>query len=161
MNKTDTKLIKSLSDLKESTIELFDRASKEISIYARDLDPRVLNNREVEFAVTRFIKKSRYCKVNILIESEQKLTGIDHRLVTLAQRFSSFIQIKLIPLDYQDNYFGFYMSDNSSMLYRNNIERYETELLNLPNSKLKEKSKFFGHLWQLASPASFLRSLHL
>ena len=161
MTEADTKLINSLSDLKESTIKLFDRASKSISIYTKDLDPRILNNREVEFAITRFIKNSRYCKVNILIESEQKLIGTDHRIVALAQRFSSYIQIKLIPLDYQDNYFGFYIVDNRSILYRNNIERYEAEQLTLPNSKIIEKSKYFDQIWQAASPASFLRSLHL
>ena len=151
----------SLDHLKESTITLFSQAEKIIQIYSQGLDPRILNNRDIERQLILFIKKSRYCKVQILINSECLLKGIDHRIVSLAQRFTSQIEIKLIMKDYHDNYFGFYITDHRSMLYRKNIERYEAEKLQMPSLKIKEQSKLFNSIWQSANPASFLRALHI
>jgi len=154
-------LIDSLAQLKRETKDLFAYAKQSIQIYSHGLDPRVLNNRDIEQQLIRFVKKSRSCKVQILIYDEQFLRGIDHRLVSLAQRFTSYIEIKLVAKEHHDNPFGFYLVDGKSMIYRNNIERYEAEKYQMPHFAIKDKNKFFETIWQASSPASFLRALHL
>ena len=156
-----TKVIDTLIHLQEASNTLFSKAEKLIQIYSQGLDPRVLNNRDIERQLILFIKKSRYCKIQILIVSEDLLKGVDHRIISLAQRFTSQIEIKIIAKDHHDNLFGFYISDHRFMLYRKNIERFETEKLQVPSFKIKEKSKLFDTIWQSANPASFLRALHL
>jgi len=154
-------IIDSLAQLKQETNELFAYAKQRIQIYSHDLDPRILNNRETEQQLIRFIKKSRSCKVQILIYDEQRLRGIDHRLVALAQRFTSYVEIKVVAKDHHEIPFGFYLADERTMIYRNNVERYEAEKLQMPNFTIKDKSKLFDSIWQASSPASFLRALHL
>ncbi len=154
-------VIDSLTQLITETTQLIDSAKRTIQIYSRGLDPRILNNREIEKQFIRFIKKSRASKIQILIADEQLLRGVDHRIVALAQRFSSYVEIKVIPRDYHDNPFGFYLVDDRSMIYRLNIERYEAEKLIMPNFLIKDKSKLFDTIWQVSTPASFLRALHL
>lgn len=160
-DKIQTQSIDTLLELKKSSNQLFSGAKKLIQIYSQGLDPRVLNNRDIERQLMLFIKKSRYCKVQILIFDENLLKGIDHRLVSLAQRFTSNIEIRVIAKEHQDNMFGFYLSDQCSMLYRSNVERYGAENLKMPNLKIKGKLKLFNNSWQSSSPASFLRVLHL
>jgi len=155
------RLINSLVDLKDASIDLFRGAKRNIFIYSNDLDPRILNNRDVESRLIQFIKQSRNSRIKILIKSEQELKGCDHRIVALAQRFTSYVEIKLIPLDYHDNHFGFYLVDSREIIYRSNNERYEAEQIQLPSSLIKEKTKLFDQIWQMASPASFLRALNL
>jgi len=154
-------IIDSLAQLKQETNDLFGYAKQRIQIYSHDLDPRILNNRETEQQLIRFIKKSRSCKVQILIYDEQFLRGIDHRLVALAQRFTSYIEIKIVAKDYHENPFGFYLVDGRTMIYRNNVEKYEAEIFHMPHFAIKDKSKLFESIWQSSSPASFLRALHL
>jgi len=154
-------LIKSLVELQKASVALFQEAKHNICIYSKDIDPRILNNREVESQLISFIKKIRNSRIKILIKNEQELMGLDHRLVALAQRFTSYIEIKLIPNDYHENNFGFYLIDSRKIIYRSNNERYEAEQIQLPSSLIVEKTKLFEKIWQTASPASFLRGLYL
>ena len=154
-------VISSLTQLKEETCQIFTSAKQRIQIYTHGLDPRILNNRQIEKNILDFVKRSRNSKVQILIYDERLLRGIDHRLVSLAQRFTSFIDIRVVPKDFHENPFSFYLVDNRYMVYRSNVERYEAEKLAMPNFVIKDKSKLFDSIWQSSSPASFLRALHL
>ncbi len=159
---TDSKtLIDSLSQLKQITCDSFSSASRMIQIYSHNLDTRILNNREIEKSLIRLIKRTRAARIQILIYTEQSLIGIDHRLVALAQRFTSYVEIRVVPRDNHENIFGFYMIDRKCLIYRSNVERYDAEKSHLPYSRVKEKSILFDSVWQSSTPASFLRSLHL
>ncbi|MGX5174166.1 DUF7931 domain-containing protein [Aliikangiella sp. IMCC44653] len=169
MSKVDTlktesnsgQVFHSLSDLKTATQEQFSQAQKKVQLYTPNLDPRVLNDRSLESIASRFIRSSRFARIDILIKDESLLRGVDHRMVSLAQNFSSYVKIKIIPKDFHENYFGFYLFDGKNLLFRNQFERFETECLVLPNSKVKQMSKYFDELWQSAAPASGLRALHI
>lgn len=153
--------IKTLRELIEQSQIAFRCAKQKIQLYSPNLDPRVLSNRETEQILTRFVRSSRFAKIEILITEERNLQGIDHRLVSLAQNFSSYVQIKLIPKDYHENYFAFYLVDGRSIIYRSNYERFESECHEVPSTLIKQRSKYFDEVWQQSSPASHLRALHL
>ncbi|TQV77129.1 hypothetical protein FLL45_04040 [Aliikangiella marina] len=153
--------IKTLKELIEQTKTAFRCAKQKVQIYSPNLDPRVLSNRDIEQVLTRFVRSSRYARVEILITEERKLQGIDHRLVSLAQNFSSYVQIRLIPKDYHENYFAFYLVDGRSIIYRSNFERFESECHEVPSTLIKQRAKYFDEIWQQSSPASHLRALHL
>jgi len=161
MTENSKQAISSLQQLRQEAHDIFQNADRVIQLYTHNLDPRVLNNREIERALMNFVKKSRASKLQILIYDEELMRGIDHRLVALAQQFTSYVQIRVVSRDYHENPFGFYIVDGRTMIFRNNIERYEAEILNMPDFSLKDKSKLFETIWQLSPPASFLRSLHL
>ena len=59
-------MITSLADLKHQTYDLFLNAKRSVQIYTHGLDPRILDNREVERALLAFIKRSRHSKVQLL-----------------------------------------------------------------------------------------------
>ena len=151
----------SLSELRELTHTHFSAAKQKIQIYTRNLDPRILNNRELEQSLTRFVRSSRFARIEILITEERNLQGIDHRLVSLAQKYTSFVAIRVIPKDYHENHFAFYLIDSRLLIYRNNAERYESEIHHLPSSQVKQKTKYFDEVWEKSSPAIHLRALHI
>jgi len=153
--------IQSLSQLQSETSQLLENATRTVQIYTRDLDPRILNQRDIEHTLIQFIKNSRSSRIQILVYDENQLRGKDHRLVSLAQRFTSFVEIRLIPKDYHENHFSFYLIDQNELIYRNNFERYQAEYAKLPYFLVKEKSKWFDSVWQMSPQASFLRALHL
>ena len=155
------RLLTSLAELRGASEELFREAKHKIQLYTHNLDPRVLSFPRLEQILLNFIRRSRYSRVEILIYNEQNLTNSDHRLVKLAQNFASYVSIRVVPKDFHENPFAFYLVDGRHLLYRTLAERYETEYLTLPNSKLKEKARLFTDIWQQSDPASHLRALHL
>ncbi len=153
--------IQNLASLKQATLELFRKSKRLIQIHSFSLDKRILSNREIELSITQLIRSSRKAKVQCLIYDEKELQGFDHRIVSLAQRFTSFIEIKIIPNDYKNTISGFYLVDQQFMLYRSNREKYEAIQFNQRQIEVKDKVKYFEDIWQQSRPASFLRSLHL
>ena len=161
IKKIDNRLITSLEELKLETKSLFQTAKQKIQIYSANLDPRILNHPSVDLVIKDFIRSSRYARVEILIYDERNLQNVDHRLVRLSQKFTSSIHIKVVPKDFHSNPFSFYLVDKRRMLYRGNDERFETEALQVPSSKVNEKSKLFDDIWQQSDPARHLRALHI
>jgi len=153
--------LESISELKIESNNRFKLASRKIQIYTKNLDPRILSNRDVEQTITRFIRSSRNARVEILIENERSLQGVDHRLVNLAQRYSTYLSIKIVPKDFHENPFAFYLIDGRHMIYRTLAERYECEVHQLPSSKIKKMTKYFDEVWEQSDPAIHLRALHL
>lgn len=145
----------------DKTLEMFTAASRVIQLYTYNLDPRILNNRSLERVLVQFIKKNRASKLQVLIYDEQLMQGQDHRVVALAQRFSSYVQVRVVPKDFHENLFSFYLIDNQSILYRSNRERYESDYHQMPSFLVKDKTKLFNDVWQISTPASFLRSLYI
>ncbi|MBV1909255.1 MAG: hypothetical protein KUG78_08025 [Kangiellaceae bacterium] len=159
--KLSHKQTESLDDLKTEIEQLFSNAKRTIQIYSRDLDPRILDHRTIAAQLMRFVRLSRFTKVQILIFDENLMKGRDHSLLNLAQRFTSHIEIRVVPKDYQENRFGYYLADNRHIIYRNNIERYEAEITELPHHLAIEKNKSFHKIWDVSTPASSLRALHI
>ncbi len=155
------RLLKTLSELRSHSAQLFAKAVNRIQIYSDALDPKILNEKDIEHTLIKFIKQNRHAKIQILIKDELLLRGIDHQLVKLAQQFTSFVEIKVLPKEYHENIFAFYLIDNKQMIYRSSVDNHNAELIKSPHSLINEKSKLFNTIWQSASPASFLRALHL
>lgn len=150
-----------LVELTQTTIDLFSKAKQKIQIYSHDLDPRILNHKKIEDIFLKFIRRSRFSAVEILITDEKYLQGVNHRLINLYQKYTSSIGIKIIPKDFHENHFAFYLIDQRSLIYRRIADRYESELYVPPSAELKRKSKYFDEVWQQSQPAIYLRSLNL
>ncbi|WP_196138011.1 hypothetical protein [Aliikangiella sp. G2MR2-5] len=157
----ETLKVESLSDLQKICLSLIANAKYSLQIYSPLLDPRVLNNRDIERRLNLAIRNNRNFRVEILIRDEKAVQGQDHRLVSLSQNYTSFAKIKLIPKDFYENPFAFYLIDGRLLIYRTYADRYESSIHELPDSKIIEKAKYFKEVWEQASPAVHLRALHL
>ncbi|MFT6732165.1 MAG: hypothetical protein ACJAS9_000341 [Polaribacter sp.] len=153
--------IQNFESLKQATLNLFRQSKRIIQIYSFSLDKRILNNREIELTLTKLLRSSRNAKIQCLIYDEKELQGVDHRIVSLAQRFTSFIEIRVIPENFKKTISGFYLVDKKFMIYRSNREKYEALQFNQRQIELKDKLNYFEDVWQQSRPASFLRALHL
>ena len=153
--------IDSLTTLKTITLDYFLQAKKVIQIYSHNLDPRKLNQREIERALLSLIRKSRYAKIQILISQEINYQSMEHNLVRLAQNYSSSVTIRIIPDDYIQSDEAFYLIDERRLLFRAFSESFKTEAIQSPSLKIQKQRKYFNHVWQQSEPASSLRSFVL
>ncbi|MET1253749.1 hypothetical protein [Aliikangiella maris] len=150
-----------LGELKPKVLDYFLLARQKIQLYTDNLDPRILNDSQIESALRQFIRLSRNSRLEILIKDERNLQGIDHAIVRLSQKYTSFIDLRVIPKDFHDNYFSFYIIDGKRMIYRPQADRYEAEYRQLPDGKLNQRSKYFNEVWQQSAQAIYLRALCL
>lgn len=155
------RLISSLSELVQTIESEFSCARQKIQLFTHNLDQRILNFPRLESLLKSFIRSSPHARVEALIYDERNLQNIDHCLLRLAQNFPSYIQIKIVPNQFQQDLSAFYLIDGRSLLYRNLADQYQTEYLRVPNFKVKEKSKLFNEIWQQSEPASHIRALYI
>lgn len=153
--------VSSLAEVIQHTESLISQSKQKIQIYSGNLDPRILNNQSTEQLLIKFIRSSRLARVEILIADENNLKGVDHRLVGLSQKFSSYVSIRVIPNDLLGNNFAFYLFDGKTIMYRSVRERYDCDIKQLPSSKVKKMAAYFSETWQQSSPASHLRALFI
>ncbi len=153
--------LNSLSELSSKTLNHFQLARLRIQLYTRNIDPRILNSRDIEQSIIAFIRSSRNARVEILIRDEAEMRGFDHCLINLAQKFTSYINVKVIPKKFHENLSAFYLIDKRHLIDRILGERFEANIHQLPSAKINQRIKYFEEVWQQATPASQLRALHL
>ena len=71
------------------------QATRSIDIVSRQLDPQMYDNRDFCDALSQLITGSRRAQVRALLRHTDPVVKHGHRLVTLSQRFSSYIEIRV------------------------------------------------------------------
>jgi len=81
--------------------------------------------------------------------------------VALAQRLSSFIEIRVPAREYDDYNAAFLLVDGTGLIYRTLSDRYEgTVDFNDPR-RAQDLGRQFEEMWQTASPDANLRRAHV
>ncbi|NVJ62424.1 MAG: hypothetical protein HWE27_18695 [Gammaproteobacteria bacterium] len=148
-----------VGELKLASYRMFAQAKKTIDIFSYDLDPRVLSDREIEQAVLTLVKRSRHSRVRMLVFETTALQGVDHRLISLLQSFSSYITLKVLSKNYQTIPFSFYLVDDAGLIYRSNHNELETQVFFNEKLKVKDYQKQFDEMWEQSRIASEFRTL--
>lgn len=149
------------SELKLASYRMFAQAKRRIDILSFDLDPRVLSDRNIEQAVSQLARRSRYSEIRLLVFDTLQLQSSDHRLVSLSQRLSSFISIRVLAKDFQQTPYGLYLVDDAGLIYRSNHSEYQAKVFFNDMNKVKEYRKQFEEMWEQSRLASELRALSL
>ncbi|MEE4246757.1 MAG: hypothetical protein V2I33_15200 [Kangiellaceae bacterium] len=149
------------SELKLVSFRMMSQAKRQINIFSRDLDPRILNDRSLERALTKFCRRSRFARVKILIHDPKAIQRQDHRLISLAQNLSSYVTIKAVAKDYLELPFTYYTVDDYGLMYRTVHDDYSTKINFYQPLRVKELNKQFEEIWQQSRVASEFRTLSL
>jgi hypothetical protein len=84
-----------------------------------------------------------------------------NRLIELARRLSSRIQIRRPPVEHRDFAATFLLADDSGYLQRPFHDRYEgTASFNKPDTNRRLKQSFM-EVWEHSQPDAEMRRLHL
>ena len=99
--------------------DLLADARHEIAIYTRDLDPALFDVPPILEAIKRIALSGRRARVRILVQEPRRPLADGHRLIALAQRLPSLIELRT-PLDEQDRQYAsaFLINDRRGYLFR-------------------------------------------
>ena len=151
----------SAQDNHDLALAMFRQARREIFIASHDLDRLVLDHEDIIQALSEFARDNRLSHVRILLQNADRVIKHGHRLITLAQRLSSSIQIYRPAEEHLGFADTFFVVDGIGVMRRLMAERFEgTGNFKAPIDGRDLRARFIS-MWELATPETRLRKLHL
>jgi hypothetical protein len=107
-----------------ATQQMVEQCRRSVHIISRDLDPAVYDFPEFTEALTRALLEGRRMKVRVLVHDAQTIVRHGHRLLQVAARLSSFVEIRTPGPDHKDYNGGMFIGDVRGFVTRRTAERY-------------------------------------
>jgi len=141
--------------------QIAQRARQHIEILTYDLDAPLYDNPLFLGAVTKLARANRDLCLRVLLQNNEKVQKEGHRLIELARRLTSKIEIRKPHPDFQDLRQFFMVVDTQDYFRCPNHQRYEGEAELKAPFKARELMQLYNEIWESSEPDSDLRRLYL
>ena len=153
--------LSSRDDNRRVAAALVGQATRSLDILSRDLEAEIYDQPDFLEGARALALRSPHVRIRILLQDPARVVGEGHRLVELARRLSSFIEIKRPSHDYRDYNEAFLIADGTGLLHRRLADRFEGLASFKQPLRARELGNFFNEVWQRAAPHPELQRLHL
>lgn len=143
------------------TSELIDLARQEICIFGPIIDPVLFDNEVTIAKLSEFARRSQRTRLRIVVHDTRKNVIDSHRLLPLAQRLTSHIQIHITHQKHQDQRHQFMLIDGKAYLYCPNAERYQGRAEKDAAGTVRDFQQQFEELWSHSRPDVNTRRLNI
>lgn len=145
-----------------AVLQLFADARHAVVIHHRELAPGVLDHEDVLAAMRRLATSGRGADLRLLLGDPGQALRDGHRLIPLAQRLTSSIQLR-VPVEDPDRVYpsAFLANDVGGYLMLPLVERYEGRGATCNPGTSRQLVRYFDEVWERSAPATVLRSLGL
>lgn len=161
LSETTRRVLAISEDIREAVIDVARSAQRSLTIFSHDLEPEVYNRIEFLDIVKNLILTHKFAKVQILLMNPVSCVRDGHRLIELARRFTSFIEVRIVHPDYRDHPEAFLLADQAGLVYRVNASRWEGIADNNSPRIARRYLEFFTEVWSKSAVADDLRRLHI
>ena len=158
---TGTLSLKSREDACSAACKLAEQAKQRLLLHSDNLDAALFDQQPFLDAVTRLALNHRDAMVLILIHDARRAVQENNRMIELARRLSSHIQLRRPAVQHRHCHETFLLADNNGYLQCALPGRYEgTASFNDPG-KTSDLKRYFMEVWDHAEVDPELRRLHL
>lgn len=156
--RTDT-----LDQYRGLVFSMLSQARHQLDIFTPDLEPQVLDSREIEGAVLRLAKAHPDTRIRILVKDSMRSVQNGHRLIRLAQQLTSSVFINKPSSKHMDQLSAFIIVDKVGMIFRPAAsERNYTATVNFKTPRAAAKQQeHFDELWEHSSTDIQTRRLYV
>ena len=153
--------LRTIEQNRDTALAMAQQANRFIQIATRDLDALLYDNEPFIDAITALAKRHAKSHIDILVWDSMTAVKHGHRLINLAHRLSSYIQIRK-PAEEHANYTeAFLVADGVGYMSRNLADRFDgVASFNAP-MQARNLSQLFTTMWEKATPDPQLRRLHI
>ena len=140
---------------------MLSQAQRQIWLFSDTIQSPLLNNSKVRDAILRLAKRNAKAEVRILLEDDKKGAGYFNPTIDLAQKLTSFVEIRCIPPGARKPNEMVTTVDFCAGILRKDLNHY-TGFANYNNPLIAQRlrDKYEEH-WQYAKPSMQLRRLSL
>ena len=136
-------------------------AHRSLALFTRDLEPLTYNTEPFLAEVRRVALAGRYARVRVLVQDSARAAREGHRMVELARRLSTYIELRKPHDDHRNLIETFLVADERAVLYRKESDRYEG-YADLDNPlEARRLLRTFDEIWQRADTDAEMRRLGL
>jgi len=132
-----------------------------LDIVSRDLDHKIYDNEEFKNAIKDIATGNAKAKIRILIQDSDKSVKQGHRLVELARRLTSFIDIRIQGKRFKEFNEAWLIADAKAWIRRPFADKYMADVDFSAARQLRDIIKTFDSMWNEASHDPNLRRLSL
>lgn len=158
---SDDIVINTSEDNSQAALSLVRQGNRSLDIFSRDLEPRVYDTPEFNDAVRELAIKTRDLYVRILIIDPDYIIKHGHRLIELARRLTSHMEIRKLHEDYCNNPEAYLVVDNRGVLHRKLASRYEAVVnFNNPMTATELKNQF-TEMWDRSKQYMDFKRLYI
>lgn len=152
-----------VEDFNRATAALLAQARREVYVLSPDFEPERFNNMEFRDALSAFMRSSRHTDTRILIGDPTIAVRWGHKVVSLAKRMTSKLQIRQLP---EEDFQGlqneaWIVADDICLLRRDGMNGYQGSLASRAIPHAQRASQRFLELWERAAEIPDFRNLHL
>jgi len=148
-------------DNQAAATQLVRQAGRSLDIFSRDLEPRIYDNAEFADAVRALAVKTRDMHVRILVIDPDFIIKHGHRLIELARRLTSHMEIRKLHEDYCNNPEAYLVVDSRGLLHRKLASRYEA-VVNFNNPiTATELHNQFTEMWERSKQYMDFKRLYI
>lgn len=161
-NETSTKTLLGKQDCIEAVDQLIVQAERHVALFTQQLEPDLYNNDLVCDHLAKIARTNRLASIRIIAKDTRTVLSQGHCLINLAQRLSSFIQIRN-PATPELQRFSesWLLVDQSGFCRINNPDRFEGTLFSNDRLQVKDQMEFFDNAWENSQPDPNIRRLNI
>lgn len=157
----DTVRLTDSDDVRAVTVELARQAQHTLLLHTHDMEARIYDRLPFIEAVSALVRRYPGACFDVLVQDSGRVVKEGHRLVELARRLGSSIQIRRCAQQYRRYCGTFLLADNAGYLYRPVSSRFEG-LASFNNAAEVERlGKYFREVWEHSEADMELRRLYV
>ncbi|MBF7731496.1 DUF7931 domain-containing protein [Pseudomonas sp. N040] len=137
------------------------QARRSLCLYTPDLESWLYNHAVVQDACRAFLLGKPHNRLRILLRDSSKAVRNGHRLLTLARRLSSNLQIRKLHPDYPAEAIAFVVADDRGLLLRPEPDQYAGYALYNDPGRARLRQAQFDQAWDCSTLDPDLRSFLL
>ncbi len=148
-------------DLSQLILAMSEQAAHQILIFSHDLDHTLFDNDELYEAIKQLAIRNQRTHIHIIVQDAKPMTKKGHRLLKLARRITSHMQVKVTAKEHEDIIETFVIFDDRGYIIQNHPERFEAYGNFYDPLKTRQLTEQFDDLWNRGVIDSSLRRLSL
>ena len=148
-------------DLRHLILSMSQQAKHRILIFSHDLNHALFDTDELYEAVKILAIENQRTHIHILVQDAKPMTKKGHRVLRLARRITSHMQIKVTAKEHEDILESFIIFDDRAYIVQNHPERFEAYGNFYDPLKTHQLTEKFEELWGRGIIDSSLRRLSL
>jgi hypothetical protein len=153
--------VASSTDLRRLSLDMVRASRRYLDLISRDLDPAVFDTRDFVTAVKSMITKNPQARVRIIVLRPETLIGVQHRLVDLSQRLTSFMAIRRPGPDHREFNEALMICDQRHLIHRKLSDRFDGHAWFDAPGRAAKLQQAFNELWEYGEPDPNFRQLFL
>ncbi len=157
----DLWLLVSLNDFQEHSAKMLGDCRRKLQILSDTLDENIYGHTSLADAISQLARSGYQVDIQILVREFRPAIESGHKLLRLAQRLISKIQLKKMTQQPQDTDMAFMICDMSGLVFQNDKTVYKGFANYKAAPEIKSLREEFIYLWERAEVEKELLLLHI